>query len=50
MILDVKIDIVIRKLFLKGFGGKCDLLWEAGYVENVVNTMVLMTFTVFEKL
>ena len=50
MMLDVKIDRGLGSCFLRGCGRKCDLVWEAGCVEKVVNTMVVMTLAAFRKL
>ena len=50
MILDVKIDVGIRKSFSSDFNRKYDLCWEAGCVENIVNTMVFNRFHVYRQI
>ena len=50
MILDVKIDVGIRKSFSSDFNRKYDLCWEAGCVESIINTMVFNRFLVYRKI
>ena len=45
-----KSTLGLRSYFLRGFGRKCYIPWEAGCVENIINTIVVIRFTVLEKL
>ena len=50
VILDVKIDVGIIKAFSSDFNRKYDMCWEAGRVENIVNTQVFNRCDVYRQM